>query len=121
MASVTDKAIIKGRIISAGRIITCDNYPQGFADDINFETVDGLLIEMPREAVAAAAGTMFGKEIEVRLAGLQDANVNLIEAALKYRNACKAWVENPLADREKSWNDLCEAQKGILKAAEALP
>ena len=67
---------IKGRLISAGRIVTVDNYPAEFADDLNFETVDGLLIAMSREAVAAAAGTMFGREIEVRLHGLQDAGVS---------------------------------------------
>mgnify|MGYP003421267807 CR=1 FL=1 len=137
--------IIKGRLISAGRIVTVDNHPAEFADDLNFETVDGLLIAMPREAVATAAGTMFGKEIEVRLHGLQDADVNLTNAALKYRDARRAYdVATAAVDeanrgqgnsdgatvslilaacdaREKAGDKMDEARDDLLAAAEALP
>lgn len=140
--------VIKGRLISAGRIITCDNYREDdwqATSDLNFETVDGLLIAMPREAVAAAAGTMFGREIEVRLHGLHDADVNLTNAALKYRDARRAYdVATAAVDeanrgqgnsdgatvslilaacdaREKAGDKMDEARDDLLAAAEALP
>lgn len=63
---------ITGRILVAGRITTCENHPQEFADDLNFETVSGLLIEMPDDDLRAAAGMLY-KTIEIREAGASKA------------------------------------------------
>ena len=56
-----------GRLLTAGQIITCDNYPQEFEDDLNYQTVSGILIEMTDDNVRAA-GSMLYNAVEVRKA-----------------------------------------------------
>lgn len=50
----------KGRVVTVGRITTCENYPQEFADDLNYETTSGLLVEMSDDDLRAAA-SLYGQ------------------------------------------------------------
>ena len=63
LASVT----ITGRLLTAGQITTCDNYPQEFADDLIYQTVSGIIIEMTDNNLRSAESMIFNT-VEVRKA-----------------------------------------------------
>lgn len=45
----------RGTVHTVGRIAICDNYPQEFHDDLNFQNVNGAFIEMSDEQVRHVA------------------------------------------------------------------
>jgi hypothetical protein len=71
--------IITGRLLTAGQITTCENYPQEFADDLSFDRTSGILLSMTDDNVRAAAA-MLGKEIEIQLVGKHNADISNLAA-----------------------------------------
>ena len=65
--------MITGRLITAGRIATCENYSETtYGENLDIDVVNGILIVMDDNNVRAAASSMLGKEIEVRLPAPSD-------------------------------------------------
>jgi len=65
---VTDTLHITGRLVTAGRIAVCENYSETtYGEDLEIDVVSGILVVMTDDDLRAAAGSMLGKEIEVRL------------------------------------------------------
>lgn len=65
--------MITGRLITAGRIATCENYSETtYGENLDIDVISGVLIVMDDNNVRAAAASMLGKEIEVRLPAPSD-------------------------------------------------
>lgn len=60
---------ITGRLTTAGRITMCSNYPQEFHDDLNFDEVSGVVLEMGDTNLRLACGKFLGQRVAIWSAG----------------------------------------------------